>query len=182
MHSNAQFHLSEVLSTFTFLVEYGKTFYLVTKVNKISVQPCTNKMCKEFYRFKTSDVMCKELHQQFNVNIVELCVCSFHWPYFECFIMVWNIFHRFGGGPAVNHLYGCAICQVEIETLAKRRKLEIDTFIKVNKLHQVTFKYRQISACLSIADYCCICCIVAHLKVYNEMLLVSSKVPTSISC
>ncbi len=72
MHSNAQFHLSEVLSTFTFLVEYGKTFYLVTKVNKISVQPCTNKMCMEFYRFKTSDVMCKELHQQFNVNIVEL--------------------------------------------------------------------------------------------------------------
>lgn len=39
--------------------------------------------------------------------------------------------HRFGGGPAVNHLYMCAICQVEIEALAKRRKTEIDTFIKV---------------------------------------------------
>lgn len=38
----------------------------------------------------------------------------------------------FGGGPAVNHLYMCAICQVEIEALAKRRKTEIDTFIKVN--------------------------------------------------
>lgn len=38
---------------------------------------------------------------------------------------------RFGGGPAVNHLYMCAICQVEIEALAKRRKMEIDTFIKV---------------------------------------------------
>lgn len=37
----------------------------------------------------------------------------------------------FGGGPAVNHLYMCAICQVEIEALAKRRKMEIDTFIKV---------------------------------------------------
>lgn len=37
----------------------------------------------------------------------------------------------FGGGPAVNHLYMCAICQVEIEALAKRRKTEIDTFIKV---------------------------------------------------
>lgn len=47
------------------------------------------------------------------------------WTYF-------HVFHRFGGGPAVNHLYVCAICQVEIETLAKRRKLEIDTFIKVN--------------------------------------------------
>lgn len=32
----------------------------------------------------------------------------------------------------MNHLYMCAICQVEIEALAKRRKAEIDTFIKVN--------------------------------------------------
>lgn len=39
--------------------------------------------------------------------------------------------HRFGGGPAVNHLYVCSICQVEIEALAKRRRVEIDTFIKV---------------------------------------------------
>ena len=39
----------------------------------------------------------------------------------------------FGGGPAVNHLYVCAICQVEIEALAKRRKVEIDTFIKVSQ-------------------------------------------------
>lgn len=39
---------------------------------------------------------------------------------------------RFGGGPAVNHLYVCSICQVEIEALAKRRRIEIDTFIKVH--------------------------------------------------
>lgn len=38
---------------------------------------------------------------------------------------------RFGGGPAVNHLYVCSVCQVEIEALAKRRRVEIDTFIKV---------------------------------------------------
>lgn len=31
----------------------------------------------------------------------------------------------------MNHLYMCTICQVEIEALAKRRKTEIDTFIKV---------------------------------------------------
>lgn len=31
----------------------------------------------------------------------------------------------------MNHLYVCSICQVEIETLAKRRRVEIDTFIKV---------------------------------------------------
>ncbi|KAB0407118.1 hypothetical protein E2I00_004274 [Balaenoptera physalus] len=42
----------------------------------------------------------------------------------------------FGGGPAVNHLYVCSICQVEIEALAKRRRIEIDTFIKLNKAFQ----------------------------------------------
>lgn len=31
----------------------------------------------------------------------------------------------------MNHLYVCSICQVEIEALAKRRRVEIDTFIKV---------------------------------------------------
>uniref|UniRef100_A0A8B9K7R3 Ubiquitin carboxyl-terminal hydrolase n=1 Tax=Astyanax mexicanus TaxID=7994 RepID=A0A8B9K7R3_ASTMX len=50
---------------------------------------------------------------------------------------VWEyLYNRFGGGPAVNHLYVCAICQVEIEALAKRRKMEIDTFIKLNKEFQ----------------------------------------------
>ncbi|MGH0141985.1 UNVERIFIED_CONTAM: hypothetical protein FKN15_043227 [Acipenser sinensis] len=45
---------------------------------------------------------------------------------------VWEyLYNSFGGGPAVNHLYVCSICQVEIEALAKRRKLEIDTFIKI---------------------------------------------------
>ncbi|XP_023663678.1 ubiquitin carboxyl-terminal hydrolase 20 isoform X2 [Paramormyrops kingsleyae] len=50
---------------------------------------------------------------------------------------VWEyLYNRFGGGPAVNHLYVCAICQVEIEALVKRRKTEIDTFIKLNKEFQ----------------------------------------------
>ncbi|XP_061787795.1 ubiquitin carboxyl-terminal hydrolase 20 isoform X1 [Nerophis lumbriciformis] len=50
---------------------------------------------------------------------------------------VWEyLYNRFGGGPAVNHLYMCAICQVELEALAKRRKTEIDTFIKLNKEFQ----------------------------------------------
>lgn len=31
----------------------------------------------------------------------------------------------------MNHLYVCSVCQVEIEALAKRRRVEIDTFIKV---------------------------------------------------
>ncbi|XP_023388722.1 ubiquitin carboxyl-terminal hydrolase 20 [Pteropus vampyrus] len=50
---------------------------------------------------------------------------------------VWEyLYNRFGGGPAVNHLYVCSICQVEIEALAKRRRVEIDTFIKLNKAFQ----------------------------------------------
>ncbi|XP_059514285.1 ubiquitin carboxyl-terminal hydrolase 20 isoform X3 [Myotis daubentonii] len=50
---------------------------------------------------------------------------------------VWeHLYGRFGGGPAVNHLYVCSICQVEIEALAKRRRMEIDTFIKLNKAFQ----------------------------------------------
>uniref|UniRef100_A0A670ZPU7 ubiquitinyl hydrolase 1 n=2 Tax=Pseudonaja textilis TaxID=8673 RepID=A0A670ZPU7_PSETE len=50
---------------------------------------------------------------------------------------VWEyLYNRFGGGPAVNHLYVCSVCQVEIEALAKRRKMEIDMFIKLNKAFQ----------------------------------------------
>ncbi|XP_045429570.1 ubiquitin carboxyl-terminal hydrolase 20 isoform X2 [Pipistrellus kuhlii] len=50
---------------------------------------------------------------------------------------VWeHLYGRFGGGPAVNHLYVCSVCQVEIEALAKRRRAEIDTFIKLNKAFQ----------------------------------------------
>uniref|UniRef100_A0A8C1U2X7 Ubiquitin carboxyl-terminal hydrolase n=1 Tax=Cyprinus carpio TaxID=7962 RepID=A0A8C1U2X7_CYPCA len=51
-------------------------------------------------------------------------------------VALFVLHNKFGGGPAVNHLYVCAICQVEIETLAKRRKVEIDTFIKLNKEFQ----------------------------------------------
>ncbi|XP_045144453.1 ubiquitin carboxyl-terminal hydrolase 20 [Echinops telfairi] len=50
---------------------------------------------------------------------------------------VWeHLYSRFGGGPAVNHLYVCSVCQVELEALAKRRRTEIDTFIKLNKAFQ----------------------------------------------
>lgn len=54
----------------------------------------------------------------------------------------------FGGGPAVNHLYMCAICQVEIEALAKRRKTEIDTFIKVQAC-MLRF------TCVCVCEYFC---------------------------
>uniref|UniRef100_A0A4W6BTA0 Ubiquitin carboxyl-terminal hydrolase n=1 Tax=Lates calcarifer TaxID=8187 RepID=A0A4W6BTA0_LATCA len=57
----------------------------------------------------------------------------------SCCAFLLNVYFSvlsFGGGPAVNHLYMCAICQVEIEALAKRRKMEIDTFIKLNKEFQ----------------------------------------------
>lgn len=68
----------------------------------------------------------------------------------SCFNLSVTFFSAFsfGGGPAVNHLYMCAICQVEIEALAKRRKTEIDTFIKVNVC--VMQKFNFVLKCLCV--------------------------------
>uniref|UniRef100_A0A8C6LRE1 Ubiquitin carboxyl-terminal hydrolase n=1 Tax=Nothobranchius furzeri TaxID=105023 RepID=A0A8C6LRE1_NOTFU len=47
---------------------------------------------------------------------------------------VWDhLYSRYGGGPAVNHLYVCHTCQIEIEKLEKRRKSELDMFVRVNQ-------------------------------------------------
>lgn len=45
---------------------------------------------------------------------------------------------RYGGGPAVNHLYVCHTCQLEIEKLEKRRKNELDMFVRVRNTHTPT--------------------------------------------
>uniref|UniRef100_A0A3Q0SR10 Ubiquitin carboxyl-terminal hydrolase 33 n=1 Tax=Amphilophus citrinellus TaxID=61819 RepID=A0A3Q0SR10_AMPCI len=50
---------------------------------------------------------------------------------------VWDhLYSRYGGGPAVNHLYVCHTCQIEIEKLEKRRKQELDMFVRLNKAFQ----------------------------------------------
>ncbi|XP_066537340.1 ubiquitin carboxyl-terminal hydrolase 33 [Hoplias malabaricus] len=50
---------------------------------------------------------------------------------------VWDhLYSRYGGGPAVNHLYVCHTCQMEIEKLEKRRKSELDMFVRLNKAFQ----------------------------------------------
>uniref|UniRef100_A0A671U5U0 Ubiquitin carboxyl-terminal hydrolase n=1 Tax=Sparus aurata TaxID=8175 RepID=A0A671U5U0_SPAAU len=50
---------------------------------------------------------------------------------------VWDhLYSRYGGGPAVNHLYVCHTCQIEIEKLEKRRKSELDMFVRLNKAFQ----------------------------------------------
>ncbi|XP_061879259.1 ubiquitin carboxyl-terminal hydrolase 33 isoform X2 [Entelurus aequoreus] len=50
---------------------------------------------------------------------------------------VWDhLYSRYGGGPAVNHLYACHTCQIEIEKLERRRKSELDMFIRLNKAFQ----------------------------------------------
>uniref|UniRef100_A0A8C1SH66 Ubiquitin carboxyl-terminal hydrolase n=1 Tax=Cyprinus carpio TaxID=7962 RepID=A0A8C1SH66_CYPCA len=50
---------------------------------------------------------------------------------------VWDhMYSRYGGGPAVNHLYVCHTCQNEIEKLEKRRKNELDMFVRLNKAFQ----------------------------------------------
>ncbi|XP_068958351.1 ubiquitin carboxyl-terminal hydrolase 33 [Petaurus breviceps papuanus] len=50
---------------------------------------------------------------------------------------IWdNLYSRYGGGPAVNHLYVCHTCQIEAEKVEKRRKTELDTFIRLNRAFQ----------------------------------------------
>ncbi|XP_034009040.1 ubiquitin carboxyl-terminal hydrolase 33 isoform X4 [Trematomus bernacchii] len=50
---------------------------------------------------------------------------------------VWDhLYSRYGGGPAVNHLYVCHTCQIEIEKVEKRRKSELDMFVRLNKAFQ----------------------------------------------
>uniref|UniRef100_A0A3Q3JY46 Ubiquitin carboxyl-terminal hydrolase n=1 Tax=Monopterus albus TaxID=43700 RepID=A0A3Q3JY46_MONAL len=50
---------------------------------------------------------------------------------------VWDhLYSRYGGGPAVNHLYVCHTCQTEIEKLEKRCKSELDMFVRLNKAFQ----------------------------------------------
>nr|XP_020447251.1 ubiquitin carboxyl-terminal hydrolase 33 isoform X3 [Monopterus albus] len=46
---------------------------------------------------------------------------------------VWDhLYSRYGGGPAVNHLYVCHTCQTEIEKLEKRCKSELDMFVRIH--------------------------------------------------
>ncbi|XP_029474738.1 ubiquitin carboxyl-terminal hydrolase 33 isoform X2 [Rhinatrema bivittatum] len=50
---------------------------------------------------------------------------------------IWDyLYSRYGGGPAVNHLYVCHTCQVETEKTEKRRKTELEMFIRLNKAFQ----------------------------------------------
>uniref|UniRef100_A0A8D0GM63 Ubiquitin carboxyl-terminal hydrolase n=1 Tax=Sphenodon punctatus TaxID=8508 RepID=A0A8D0GM63_SPHPU len=50
---------------------------------------------------------------------------------------IWdNLYSRYGGGPAVNHLYVCYTCQVEAERTEKRRKMELEMFIRLNRAFQ----------------------------------------------
>ncbi|XP_068396239.1 ubiquitin carboxyl-terminal hydrolase 33 isoform X5 [Eschrichtius robustus] len=50
---------------------------------------------------------------------------------------IWdNLYSRYGGGPAVNHLYICHTCQIEAEKIEKRRKVELEIFIRLNRAFQ----------------------------------------------
>uniref|UniRef100_A0A8C2T9B6 Ubiquitin carboxyl-terminal hydrolase n=1 Tax=Coturnix japonica TaxID=93934 RepID=A0A8C2T9B6_COTJA len=50
---------------------------------------------------------------------------------------IWdNLYSRYGGGPAVNHLYVCHTCQIESERLEKRRKNELEMFIRLYRAFQ----------------------------------------------
>ena len=45
---------------------------------------------------------------------------------------LWTYLHeKFGGGPAVNHLYQCDTCQNEMDKLKRRQRSEMETFVEV---------------------------------------------------
>lgn len=52
---------------------------------------------------------------------------------FSTRLMFFYFYCRYGGGPAVNHLYVCHTCQIESERIEKRRKNELEMFIRVKK-------------------------------------------------
>ncbi|XP_072015961.1 ubiquitin carboxyl-terminal hydrolase 20-like [Amphiura filiformis] len=65
---------------------------------------------------------------------------------------VWQYIHdRYGGGPAVNHLYACATCQAEMEQLEKRRREEMQTFIKLNDEFQADDSPSSVIYCISLS-------------------------------
>ncbi|XP_071802261.1 ubiquitin carboxyl-terminal hydrolase 20-like [Asterias amurensis] len=65
---------------------------------------------------------------------------------------VWEYLHqRYGGGPAVNHLYGCPTCQAEAEQIERRRKEEMETFIKLNEAFSRDDSPDSIIYCISLA-------------------------------
>ncbi|XP_022106308.1 ubiquitin carboxyl-terminal hydrolase 20-like [Acanthaster planci] len=65
---------------------------------------------------------------------------------------VWEHLHqRYGGGPAVNHLYGCSTCQAEAELIERRRKEEMETFIRLNEAFSQDDSPDSVICCISLA-------------------------------
>lgn len=63
--------------------------------------------------------------------VITVCVRVCVWLEFITVVMA----TRYGGGPAVNHLYVCHTCQMEIEKLEKRCKNELDMFVRVRNTY-----------------------------------------------
>ncbi|XP_038063636.1 ubiquitin carboxyl-terminal hydrolase 20-like [Patiria miniata] len=65
---------------------------------------------------------------------------------------VWEYLHqRYGGGPAVNHLYGCSTCQAEAEQIERRRKDEKETFLRLNEAFSQDDSPDSVIYCISLA-------------------------------
>lgn len=65
---------------------------------------------------------------------------------------VWDhLYQTFGGGPAVNRLSPCSVCQAEMEQLERRRKEEMDTFIRLNEEFQQDESSSSSIYCISLA-------------------------------
>lgn len=64
---------------------------------------------------------------------------------------LWSFLYKaYGGGPAVNRLYRCKICEDAAKALHLRQETEMDTFVKLNKARRVT---RSVAADRSDVSY-----------------------------
>ncbi|KAF3819706.1 hypothetical protein GH733_015215 [Mirounga leonina] len=112
----------------------------VTEVSESTVQNAEAYVL--FYR-KSSEEAQKERRRISNLlNIMEPSVPPRKAGYIEDLVLmlpqnIWdNLYSRYGGGPAVNHLYICHTCQIEAEKIEKRRKTELEIFIRLNRAFQ----------------------------------------------
>ncbi|XP_071498550.1 ubiquitin carboxyl-terminal hydrolase 20-like [Diadema antillarum] len=65
---------------------------------------------------------------------------------------VWDhLYKTFGGGPAVNRLSPCSMCQAEMEQLERRRREEMETFIRLNEEFQQDESCSTSVYCISLA-------------------------------
>lgn len=94
-------------------------------------------MCMAYFSGKLLLLMKYYLHRKLVLNKSQHLLFKQRTTWFNAQLLTllkWHLIFcdcRYGGGPAVNHLYVCHTCQMETEKIEKRRKTELEMFIRV---------------------------------------------------